>query len=178
MMTSPKEKAPTLGDKLQATVKALEDARIKGLDEQSRADVARVKRERARREKFVDKIRKTVIAQIEAGRVPAVKVTVHADCEWIRDAEKGKAPYQDFWSTLIQDFGQEKLRLHVVEGHDGMGMESWVTVTAQPSPSKIVYRGDGTREISAAEREMDPRPVIDPRIRSTTREIRDGLDIS
>jgi hypothetical protein len=178
MMITPKEKSPTLGDKLQATVKALEEARIKGLEEQSRADIARVKRERVKREKFVDKIRKTIVAQIEAGRVPAVKVTANADCEWIRDAEKGKAAYQDFWSTLIQDFGQEKLRLHVVEGHDGMGMESWVTVTAQPSPNKIVYRGDGTREPTPAEIEMDPRPVSDPRIRSSTREIRDGLDIS
>jgi hypothetical protein len=157
---------PTLGDKLQATVKALEEARIKGLDEQTRADVARVQREKAKREKFVTKIRKTIVTQIEAGRVPAVKVTAHDDSSWIREAEKGKAPYQDLWSALIQDFGLEKLRLVVIESHDGVGLESWITVTAQPSPNKIVYRGDGVREPTQAEIEMDPRPIADPRIRA------------
>lgn len=169
----------TLGDKLAETLAALEAAKIKSLEEQAAADLAKVERDRARRKSLVDVIKDEMVKQIEKGKVPLVKVSNHDQMEWVRAAEQGKAAFQELWRSLVAELGQEKLDLQVIEAHDGMGMESWLNITVVPRPHKIVYRSDGTREPTGAEIEMDPRPVVSARMRPTrTREIRDGLDLS
>jgi hypothetical protein len=184
MMTKTFDKTPTLGDKLKKTLDELEEARLKTLEEKANADMAKVRKEKAKKERLVSRIQNRIVSAIEAGKVPLVKIEAHDEKEWIRKAEKGQAEYQDLWSQLIRDFGEEKLRLVVSEGHDGMGMKDWLNVSVEPSAHKIVYRNDGTREPTLAEIAMDPRPVVDDRIRGVTRGIsaprdpRDGLDIS
>ena len=179
MMITPKQQGPALGDKLQTTITTFKKALIKTLQDQANADLARVQKEFDKRSKFVKKIRNSIMSQIESGKVPYVKITLHNDKEWILLAEKGAAPHQELWASLIREFGQEKLRLVVSEEHDGMGMEDWVVVTAVPSKNKIVYRGDGT--IQPNSDELDARPVVDKRMRglaNTRGEIRDVLDLS
>lgn len=168
MMMKTKVPGTTLGDKLKQTMNELEEARLKTLEEKANADMAKVRKEKAKKERLVSRIQNRIVAAIEAGKVPLVKIEAHDEQEWIRKAEKGKAEYQDLWSRLIQDLGQEKLRLVVSEGHDGMGVKGWINVSVEPSKDKIVYRSDGTREPTLSEIEMDPRPVVDPRIRGVS----------
>lgn len=154
---------PSLGDLLQETITELENARIKGAEAQASAELEKIRKERKKRQKFVKDIKDTIVKAIESGKVPLYKVSVGDKKSWVEAAEKGKAEFQDLWSNLIQELGQEKLRLKVTLGHDGVGMEEWLNITVEPRPHKITYRG-GIYQPTSDEMEMDPRPVRDPRI--------------
>lgn len=170
MMTKSKPQTATLGDKLKKTLDELEEARIQGLAAKHAADLEKIRKDKAKREKFVRRLYEDIVDKIEAGRVPLVKVDSYENQDWIRKAEKGKAEFQDLWSDFIQRLGYEKLRLVVHEDHDGVGIKSWINVTVEPTKEKIVYRNDGTRQPTTEEMQMDPRPQVDPRIRSVLKE--------
>ena len=169
-MTKTKTETVSLGDKLKKTLDEIEEARIKGLSAKHAADLEKIRKDKAKREKFVTSIYDTMVKQIEAGKVPLVKVTSYDHQDWVHKAEKGKAEFQDLWSDLIQRLGQEKLRLVVQDDHDGVGIKSWINITVEPTKEKIVYRSDGTRQPTTEEMQMDPRPQVDPRIRSVLKE--------
>jgi len=135
---------PSLGDKLKATLAVLEAAKIKGLEEQAAwvaADVAKIERKRADIAHFVENLKNTMIASIDAGKVPLVKVTSYERRMWVEAALKGNALHQMYWREMRDWFGQEKLSIEVTQAHDGVGMDSWLNVTLKPSESKVVYRG-------------------------------------
>ena len=157
----------SLGDKLQATLKELEDAKIKGAKAQAAADMAALRKKRQERKQFVDGIEKDIINAICEGKVPYIQVHSYEKCKWIEQAQKGKAEFQDLWSDLIQEMGQEKLRVDVNHAHDGMGLKEWIEITVTPSKHKIVYR-DGIRQPTPEEKLMDPRPTIDRRMVPST----------
>lgn len=154
----------SLGDKLQKTIQELEEANLKTLAAKEAAVIEKVRRDREKRQQFVDGIRDKIVDAILAERVPQIKIKDWSDQDWIRSAEKGKAKFQAIWSDFIRYLGKEKLQIKVIEEHDGMGMESWITLTVIPTKDKIVYRSDGTRQPTRQEQYMDPRPVPDPRM--------------
>lgn len=153
----------SLGDKLKKTLDELEEAKIKGLEAQANADLAKLRKDRADKETLVKRIKNQMVEQIEAGNIPLVKITSYEQQAWIHKAEKGKAEFQVLWSDLIQELGQEKLRLVVSDDHDGVGIKSWINISVIPSPQKITYRG-GVRVPTSKEIRMDPHPEKDPRI--------------
>lgn len=118
-----------LGEKLAKTVDELEAAKIKKLDEQAAADLAKVRKERQELHNFVDDFRQYLIDTITADRVPAQKVKNYERQQWIRDAVKGTAKHQDIWNGLRNWAREQALTIIAREEHDGMGMESWITLT-------------------------------------------------
>ena len=119
-----------LGEKLAKTVDELEAAKIKKLDEQAAADLAKVRKERQELHNFVDDFRQYLIDTITADKVPAQKVKNYERQQWIRDAVKGTAKHQDIWNGLRNWAREQALTVIAREEHDGMGMESWITLTA------------------------------------------------
>lgn len=119
-----------LGEKLAKTVDELEAAKIKKLEEQAAADLAKVRKERQELHNFVEDFRQYLIDTITADRVPAQKVKNYERQQWIRDAVKGTAKHQDIWNGLRNWAREQALTIIAREDHDGMGMESWITLTA------------------------------------------------
>lgn len=123
-------KQPTLGEKLAKTLDELEAANVKELEKQAAADLAKIRRERETHNYFVDDFRQYLIDTIVADKVPAKKIKDYDRQRWVRDAVKGAAAHQDIWNGLRNWAREQGLVIVVREGHDGMGMESWITLTA------------------------------------------------
>ena len=106
-----------LGEKLAKTFDELEAAKIKALADKAAADLAKVRRERETLNHFVDDFRQYLIDTITADKVPAKKVNDYTRQQWIRDG--------------LRNWAREQALIVVAhEDHDGMGMESWITLTA------------------------------------------------
>ena len=129
---STQAKQPTLGEKLAKTIDELEAANIKALNEKAAADLAKVRRERHDLFEFVESFKQYLIDTIVAEKVPAKKVTNYDRQQWIRDAVKGNAAHQDIWNSLRDWAREQRIAVIAREEHDGMGMESWITLTVEP----------------------------------------------
>lgn len=126
-----------LGEKLKQTVEELEAARVEGLQAQHNADLERIRRERQELQQWLNGTKDSIVGQINDGKVPLVKVKNYTRQEWVRNAVKtGKAEHQDLWNDFRQYFRSEGLEPDFTEGHDGMGMESWINITVKVLPPR------------------------------------------
>lgn len=119
-----------LGEQLAKTFAELETAKITALNERAAADLVKVRRERDTLNHFVDDFRQYLIDTITAEKVPAKKVSDYTRQEWIRQAIKRNAKHQDIWDGLSKWAREQALVIVAREEHDGVGMESWITLTA------------------------------------------------
>jgi hypothetical protein len=126
----------SLGDKLQATITELDDAKVS----HQGADLPEIRRRKQARQDWADSIYTHIVDSIESGKVPLIKVTKHTDQTWIKAAVKGKAEFQDTWKLLLSMLGKEKLTLVTSEDHDGCGIRDWTTIKVMPAPAKVAYR--------------------------------------
>lgn len=126
----------TLGEKLAKTLERLEQAKIKGLEAQAAANMEAVLRARQETEEWLEGIRTNFVAQIEKNRVPLKKVTNYNKQAWLRDAQKGTCPNYDLWSNFKLFWAKEGLEPVIEEGHDGMGMESWINLSLKVLPER------------------------------------------
>ena len=120
----------TLGSKLANTIKELEAAKIKSLEEKAAADLAKIRKERQELFNFVDEFRQHLIDTITAGKVPVKKIRDYERQRWIRDAMKGNATHQDIWNELRDWARKQALIIVAREEHDGIGMSNWIVLTA------------------------------------------------
>jgi len=125
-----------LGEKLKQTITELEQAKIAGLNAQAAADMEKVRRERADTKDWLENMKEKIVSQIEAGKVPLVKVENFDRKKWVRKAVKGKAANQDLWNDFNQYFKSEGLSITYSEGHCGMGMKDWINMTATVLPER------------------------------------------
>jgi hypothetical protein len=123
-----KLKQLTLGEKLAKTIDELEAAKIKELEANAAADLAKVRKERQELFNFVDDFRQYLIDTIVAEKVPARKVSDYDRQRWVRDAVKGSAKHQDIWNGLRDWAREQRLVIVAREGHDGMS----IALTAEP----------------------------------------------
>jgi hypothetical protein len=134
--------AISLGDKLQATLTELEDAKIKGAQARADADLEKIRKNKQRCQTLVDGITSKIVTSIMEGKVPYIKITAYDDEKWIKAANNGKAEFQSLWKDMCSELGQENLEVVVRHAHDGVGMKSWIVITVIPRTNKVVYRGD------------------------------------
>lgn len=123
-----------LGEKLKQTLDELEQAKVKGVEAQNRADMIKIRRERQELENFLNDIRETFVYQINEGRVPLEKIENFDRESWLKKAVKGDAEHQDLWNDFRQYWRSEGLEPKVSEAHDGMGMKSWINLTVEVLP--------------------------------------------
>lgn len=122
----------SLGKKLAAT---LETARAMNIRAEALADAKRreeIERVRVGRAVVIENIRETVTGKIEAGLVPTVRVKDYDKQRWLRDCQAGKAGDIDLFEGLQSWAAENDIGLVFAEDHDGVGMESWITVKVNP----------------------------------------------
>ena len=125
-----------LGDKLKQTLEELERARIQGLEAQAAAELAKIRKERDALAKWLEDIRLDFIDQINASKVPLKRIKNYERETWLKKAISGKAEHQDIWSLFTKFWASEGLDVAVLDGHDGMGQESWTNITLKVMPPK------------------------------------------
>lgn len=122
----------SLGKKLAAT---LETARAMNIRAEALADAKRreeIERARMGRLLVIENIRETVTGKIEAGLVPTVRVKDYDKQRWLRDCQAGKAIDIDLFHGLQAWAAENDIGLVFADDHDGVGMESWITVRVNP----------------------------------------------
>jgi hypothetical protein len=125
----------SLGDKLQATITELDDAKVS----HQGADLPEIRRRKQARDEWGASIYTQIVDSIESGKVPLIKVTNRTDQDWIKAAVIGKAEFQDTWNLLLSMLGKEKLILVTGKDHDGGGITDWTTIKVKPSTTKVTY---------------------------------------
>lgn len=138
-------KTMKLGDKLKQTLEELERARIEGLEAQAAAELAKIRKERDALAKWLEEIRLDFIDQINASKVPLKRVKNYEREAWLKKAISGKAEHQDIWNTFTKFWVSEGLDVAVLDGHDGMGTDSWLNVTLKVMPPR--HRGLANADI-------------------------------
>lgn len=122
----------SLGSKLKTTLVELEAANLKNLQDKANADIEKIRKQRQEKVELFEIITQTFINQIENNKVPYEKITNYTLQEWIRNARLGKAEFNDVWYQFVNYFKNEKCGVVIEEGHDGMGMESWIILSLTP----------------------------------------------
>lgn len=126
------EEKKTLGSMLKDTLNELESANIKTLSAQAAAELDKIRKQKHEKSVFTDGIKELFKTQIETHKVPYKKVTDYTTAEWVRNAMKGTAEFQDVWNNLIFYFNKQQCALVVNEEHDGIGMAGWIVITLKP----------------------------------------------
>lgn len=125
-----------LADKLKETLDTLEKAKIKGIEARHKADMEKIKRERKKLEEWLNIIRDDLIKQIEEGRAPLRKVEYHRKQMWLKSVMVGNGEHQDLWDNFRRYWASEGLTPKLREGHDGMGIKSWINLTVEILPER------------------------------------------
>jgi len=121
-----------LGDKLKNTLDILETARIRGIERQSSADLAKIAHEQAQYQERIDGYLSIIAAKIEGGGVPLIKVTNYDQQTWLRKAMDNKASHQYIWDQFVDALNNDGLAIVMSEAHDGGGMQSWINLSVKP----------------------------------------------
>jgi hypothetical protein len=119
----------TLGKQLQATIAALEQAKINKVAAQARADLAKVRFDRDADFRWLADTRDMIERWITENRVPEILVEEYDRRQWLETAQKGTARNQDLWDNFVQFFRAEELTVMVNDKHDGQGIADWKTIT-------------------------------------------------
>jgi frataxin-like iron-binding protein CyaY len=121
-----------LSEKLRTTIKVMEEAKIKGVLAQAAADRAKLEAQRNELELYLEIIKKNLVLQIEAGQVPKYIVNDYGrQREW-KSAKEGTAKFYSVWTDFFGWFENEGLELTISYDHDGVGIDSWLVISAKP----------------------------------------------
>lgn len=129
-------KTMKLGDKLKQTLEELERARVEGIEAQAAADMEKIRREREALAEWLENIRLDFTEEINAGKVPLKKIKAYDRQAWIKKAIAYKAEHQDLWTMFTKFWASEGLDVAALDGHDGLGQESWINLTLMILPAK------------------------------------------
>lgn len=121
-----------LGQSLKNTLDTLSAQNLRESEARDAEALRKIKRERQKLEKLVEKIRQHIETKIKEGAVPSKKVDDYSDQSWIRSAAKGDAKHNDIWNEFTAWLGANGLALDLREDHDGVGIKSWITVRVKP----------------------------------------------
>jgi hypothetical protein len=125
-----------LGDKLKQTLDELERAKVQGIEAQAAADMEKIRRERDALADWLENIRLDFVEDINNGKVPLKKIKNYDRQAWLKKAISGKAEHQDLWSLFSKYWHSEGLDAAVLDGHDGVGQESWINLTLKIMPAR------------------------------------------
>lgn len=127
----------SLGKKLAATIETARVAKVRAEDLADAKRRAEIEKVRAARMLMVENIRETVTGKIEAGLVPTVRIKDYDKQRWLRDCQAGKGGDMDLFEGLQAWAAENEIGLIFSEDHDGVGMESWITVRVRPVEPEI-----------------------------------------
>ena len=123
----------TLGDKLRANIAKIkaEEDECKLRVQQARLDA--IKQKRIKIVRMFESISNQITADILAGKLPRVKIDIYELKSWIKHVEKGEHVHDmDLWVSFQRQWSEDGIKLKIEDKHDGMGMEAWIEITAEP----------------------------------------------
>ncbi|WP_411839769.1 hypothetical protein [Paracoccus sp. ME4] len=126
------EKQMSLGKKLAVTLEAARVAKVRAEDLADAKRREEIERVRVGRAVVIENIRETVTGKIEAGLVPTMRIKDYDKQRWLRECQAGKAGDIDLFEGLQAWAASNDIGLVFAEDHDGVGMESWITVKVVP----------------------------------------------
>jgi len=130
-----------LVDKLKATLTELDQAKVKGLEAQHLADMAKIRKERKKIQDTLNKWQTNIVTDIESGKIPYIKISDYNLKSWIHAAIKGNAKHQELWQEFVSFWDNEQLTVSTTHQHDGVGIKDWIELTVKPYGSGFRHRG-------------------------------------
>ena len=128
----------TLGQKLTATIQQAQDEENRKIQEERAKNDRKRQAERQSRERFVQDTKATIVAEIETGKQPRIKVKNYDLRQWIEALRRSKTHTtiadSDIWEALISWLADEGMELLIHDEHDGIGMSEWITLVPTPKP--------------------------------------------
>jgi hypothetical protein len=133
----------TLGEKLKATIKAEEAAKVEAARKIAEEIARRLAKQTRERQTLIYNIKDEIIAKIEDGKKPAYKLYGPTDVRawinaWYLRSDGRPMEDRDVWVDLQDWLKAEGLRLKITEDHDGMGMRDWLVIGVEPLPGPEV----------------------------------------
>jgi hypothetical protein len=130
----------SLGKKLRAIIqseafmKAEAEQRLREAEEKRRAGLRKARR------MLVERIMEAFVCQIKGGRLPYYKIVDRDQQTWLDDwhaddlwqTRSQTSHDNDIWSSFISWLEKEDLVVKVTEDHDGVGINSWLIISAVP----------------------------------------------
>lgn len=129
-----------LGERLKEILETEEELRAAQEAAKQRAIEEKEKKEREWMDKILNDIYASIALQILEGKNPLVKIKDYEKRKWIESANAALnnimsyryGKNHDLWESLINKLKDEELELCVSEGHDGMGIKSWIEIRVKP----------------------------------------------
>ena len=123
----------TLSDKLKANIAALKAKEDAARIHKEQANLEHIRLERLKITNLMEYIGKQLIDGIMDGEIPHIKVTNYENQAWLKKAIGGEyVPNIELWNEFEREWLVEGIKLKIEYCHDGMGMESWLEITAKP----------------------------------------------
>ena len=124
----------TLGEKLKQIYESQKRHENRLQEEKlSREEKYRARR-RQRFQDFCDYLQVDFCDDINRGRIPQKKITEWGKKFWLKEILQGESPdNQDIWDSLLDYFNSENINIVVTEENDGVGIDHWYVITAEPT---------------------------------------------
>ena len=121
------------GDRLKANIAALKAKEDAARIRKEQAALEHIRLERLKITRLMELIGKQLCDDILEGKIPRVKIVAYEDQEWLKKAVDGDCvPNIDLWNEFEREWLAEGVKIKMDYCHDGMGMESWLEITAEP----------------------------------------------
>lgn len=125
----------SLGKQLEKTLKEMKDANLRKSQMKDTAQLEEIRKQREKLTRMVDDIIQDITTKIEAGIIPHYTVEDYSDQQWIFAVNKqgSTTAHADIWDRLTEWASENELTIKISDEHDGMGMKSWIGISAQPA---------------------------------------------
>lgn len=122
-----------LGDKLKANIATIKFKEDEEKARKEQAARARLQEERGKINRLFQYIDDQLILDINDGKIPRIKISKYEEQDWLKKAVGGDYIHDiDLWLAFELKWRAEGIKLKLEYCHDGMGMESWVEIVAEP----------------------------------------------
>lgn len=128
----------TLGTQLKSNIERIRIEAEEAAERARKAEEAKLAKERSSKVHLVERIKNQFILDIEEGNIPKVTVKNYNDQSWIKSSAGMKtygsrdSTNSDVWHDFAMWAASEGMTIKIIDDHDGVGIESWIVISAEP----------------------------------------------
>ena len=122
-----------LGEKLRDIIRDENRAKFEAARKERDAEDQRRAVVRRDRTQLIDRIKESFIHQIKNNRKPSYRIAPTDFRSWVNRCQTQAIwSDKDIWVSFLIWLDSEDLLVKITEEHDGVGIESWLVVGAEP----------------------------------------------
>lgn len=91
----------------------------------------------------LERLKPAIYDDLNADKIPSIKIEDFDDATWFRQAQEGKASFQSLFEAFRDELATDGLAISFGEAHDGGGMKSWLQVKIEPHIKNAFDRPHG-----------------------------------